>query len=282
MTRISSILAGSLLIAFVVHSAYGGPWPRKQGTGFVQLGASRIAYDKVYGDDGIKQLLGFEVTDNVVQVFAEYGVNDDITVTAMVPFKVVSVSAGAPESVLPGGQKSGIGDIDLAIRRTWLSSDGYVLSTEMMIGLATGDHVHPYGLILGDGETNIAVRLSGGRSFYPSPLYVSGDAAYNFRSDGFSDDVLYNLEIGYDVISNRLLLILLVSGRESTSMNPTPPTTASALGLLSFNQEYTAIIPKVLYKFSNEWGVSASFGTAVHGRNVAGGFVFAGGLFYEF
>ena len=270
------MLVISLVIPLLSCSVFAGPWPRKQGKGFVQLGISTIGYDQVYGDDATKFSVG-DVKDNVVQVFGDFGITDDVTVSAMLPFKFISYTPNQVKLT-----NSGVGDIDIAIRGNLINKNGYALSTEVQLGLPTGDKNDPNGLVLGDGEFNVAARILGGRSFYPSPLYVTVDVAYNFRSKGFSDDVFYNAEIGYGFAENRLFLIVLFSGRESTSTNPTPMNAATGLGLLTFNQEFTAIIPKALYKFDERWGVSASYATAVHGRNVAGGSVLAGGVFYEF
>jgi hypothetical protein len=176
--------------------------------------------------------------------------------------------------------KSGIGDVDLLMRYNWFVLDGYAFSSELLFGLPTGSDSDPNGLWLGDGEFNAAFRLSAGKSFHPQSYFITADIAYNVRAQDFSDELLYNLELGYGFFENRLLLILLLSGKESTSTVPSRNVTAAALGFSTNNQEYTAIIPKLLYKFDGGLGISASFGTASHGRNIGGGFVFAGGVFY--
>jgi hypothetical protein len=94
--------------------------------------------------------------------------------------------------------------------------------------------------------------------------------------------VIYNLELGYGLFESRLYIILLLSGKESTSSVPTKAAAALVYGLSNNNQEYTAIVPKLLYKHTDQLGASISFATATHGRNIAGGFVLAGGVFYEF
>jgi hypothetical protein len=284
----TDMLAMMLVIPLLSCSVFAGPWPRKQGEGFVQLGFSTISYNEVYDDHGDKNPLRSDLSDIVVQVFANYGIDDHVTLSLSAPFKFLSATprplARIPESPPPpDGTNSGIGDIDIAMQYNWLSRNGYALSTEIQLGLPTGEKNDPNGLVLGDGESNVAARILGGKSFYPSPLYVSVDVAYNFRSKGFPDDVFYNAEIGYGFLENRLVVMVLLSGRESTSTEPTPTMDpSSTLGLLTFNQEFTAIIPKILYKFDERWGISASYATALHGRNVAGGSVLAGGVFYEF
>ena len=279
-------IVSSILSLAVIGSASsdGGAWPRKQGAGFVQLGFSTIGYNKVYDDDGFKYPIYADVRDNVIQAFVEYGVTDNVTVGAAIPYKFISVkpSSAALAPFSSDRDNSGIGDVDITMRYGWFNFDGCVLSTALWFGMPSGDSKNTDGLLLGDGEFNVGLSLAFGKSFYPDPLYVSGDLTFDRREKGFSDEFLYDLEIGYGLLDGRLYIVLLLSGKESTSSVPSRTFAASALGLSTNNQEYTAIIPKLVYKFSDHWGASISYGTATHGRNIAGGAVVAGGIYFEF
>ncbi len=265
-------------------SVVAGPWPRKQGSGFIQLGFSTIGYNKIYDDHSEKAPVFADVHDNVLQLFGEVGLTDLLTFTAAIPFKFISVSP-QPTLFAPSTTKlsnSGIGDIDVAARYSLWSQDGYILSGGVRVGIPAGDVKDRNGLVLGDGEYNAAPMVLFGKSFYPEPAYITADVGFNFRGKSFSNELLYNIEAGYGFLDSRLFLILLISGKESTSSVPTKYYAATAYGLWNNNQEYTAIAPKVLYKVSEHTGISLSFTTAVHGRNIAGGFVFAAGVFHEF
>lgn len=287
MTRLS-LLVYVLLCFVVVSVTLAGPWTRKSGTGFVQLGFSTIGYSKIYDDRAEKASLNVDARDNVLQLLIEYGLTDQVTLSATTPFKFLSVT---PKQSAPGAdaRNSGIGDIEVAAKHSWMNSSGDVFAAELMLGLPTGSIANANGLRTGDGEFNTTIRWFWGRSFYPAPWYLSADIGFNFRTMGFSHDVPYNIEAGYGFMESRLYLILLVSGRESLSNKPTLVAQAStaemaaaALGLYSNNTEYLAIISKVFFKIDTQWALAASFATAAHGRNVAGGFVFAGGVAYAF
>ena len=278
-----------LLAIFSVQSTLAGPWPRKQGSTFLQLGFSTIGYNKVYGDDSRKYSIGSDVRDNVVQLFLDYGVTDRLTASAMIPMKFLSVSGNT--SGAASFSKSGISDVDLSMRYNWFRGNGFAISNEILLGFPSGKSSDASGLLLGDGEFNVLLKLLAGRSFHPLPLYVSADIGYNIRSEGnsdivanrgHSDDVLYNLEAGYGFLESRLFLILLLSGKESTSSVPSQSSSAGVFGLQTNNQEYTAWIGKVLYKFDPMFGCAVSYATATHGRNIAGGAVLAGSIFVEF
>lgn len=265
-------------------AAHGGAWPRKAGSGFLQLGFSTIGYDKTYADDGTKTPVDGKVRDNVFQLFADVGITDLLSVTAMVPFKSITTSnvmaGGSMTTADPGN--SGIGDIDVRFRYNVMQRGGYAVSGILLLGLPTGDSENSNGLLLGDGETNVGFGVSVGKSFYPLPLYANAELVYDVRSKGFSNDVLYNLEFGYALLNGKLFVILLFSGRESTSTKPTVVTPASRFGLNTNNQEFTSLVPKIFYKLGNGWALSAGYATAVHGRNVAGGAVLSAGVSFEF
>lgn len=274
-------------IATLVGVSQAGPWPRKHGTGIVQLGFSTIGYNKVYGDDAKKDTIPADVRDNVVQLFAEYGLPGKFTLTAMMPLKFISATpktAGAAKVT-----NSGLGDIDLKLRRSWVNSDGFAYAAEVLFGLPTGSRSDPNGIFLGDGEFNVTANIVAGKSFYPIPLYFTAELGFNFRTNNFSHDVPYGIEAGYGFLERRLYVILQISGRESISNKPTlqpgasaQQIVANAAGLLGNNLEFLAIVPKIFFKATDKIGVSVSYATAAHGRNVAGGAVIAGGILYEF
>ena len=283
MSRIAlCVLVVSLL---PVEFAEAGPWPRKHRSGYFQLGFSTIGYDQIYNKDAEKQPTYADVRDNVVQLFADFGLSDVLTITAIVPYKFISADPKQPSADSQARTtvtNSGIADINVLVRYNWLQSGGYALSGEVLFGLPTGDDRDPHGLILGDGEFNIMPRLLVGKSFYPASLYVAADVGYNFRGTGFSDEVQFNAEVGYGLFSRRLYLIFLVSGQVSTMTDSTEDSPAAALGLDNNNREFIAFIPKVLYKFGGGFGLVVSYATATHGRNVAAGAVLAANLFYEY
>jgi len=278
-------LAASLIaVLLAAEACSAGPWPRKQGSAFIQLGFSRIGYNKIYNDHSEKTAVSADVRDDVLQAFGEVGVSDRLTVTASVPFTFLSVSPlpSAPAPETSRLTNSGLGDIDLMARYHLLTENGYAASCGLRFGIPSGDSKNPNGLILGDGEFNVAPVILFGKSFFPLPAYLTVDAAINLRGSGFSNELLYHVEFGYGLFESRVYAILLLSGKEATSSIPSTSVEASVYGRSTNNQEYTAIVPKLLCKVSDHSGVAISFATATHGRNIAGGFVFAGAVFHEF
>ena len=280
----------TLYIAGTVSDVHAGPWTRKTGTAFVQLGFSSIGYNKVYDDRSEKAVLPVDVRDNVLQFLLDYGVAERLSLSATLPVKFLSLK-GKGGTVAAGLSRSnsGIGDIDVAVKYNLHKAEGFVVSAEALFGLPTGQTRNENGLCLGDGEFNVTARALAGKSFHPIPFYITVDIGVNFRTGDFSHDIPFNVEVGYGLFESKLFIGLLISGRESLSNQPTlgpnpslSEQAAAGLGLYGNNLEYLAIVPKVFYKIDSHWGVSASFATAAHGRNVAGGVVLAAGVAYEF
>jgi hypothetical protein len=284
------VIAVALGVA-LAGTALGGAWPRKAQSGYLQLGFSTIGYDNVYDASGTKVPAAGKVRDNVLQLYAEYGLSDALTLGLIVPFGVLSVNDYAVvyppwSSVLappPADvSTSGIGDIAASAQVAILHQGGSVLSAGMLFGFPTGDTTSTEGLWLGDGEFNVAPRILYGLSLYPIPMYISADLGYNFRGAGYSNEVFGSLEAGYGVLPNRLYVIVQLSVQKSTQTEPSRDIPAARLGLYNNNREFVAITPKLLYTFGNGVGAIVSYATAASGRNVAGGAVLAGSVFYEF
>ncbi|MEO8169104.1 MAG: hypothetical protein ABI623_12705, partial [bacterium] len=92
MIPIRFLIALITVMFCFADSVVAGPWPRKQGSGFIQLGFSTIGYNKIYDDRSEKAPVLADVHDNVLQLFGEVGLTDLLTFTAAIPFKSISVS----------------------------------------------------------------------------------------------------------------------------------------------------------------------------------------------
>jgi len=284
------LLIPAVLLAALAGTALGGAWPRRAQGGYVQVGFSTIGYDKVYDGSGQKAPAAGNTRDNVLQLLAEYGLSDALTVGVVVPFGFISVKGFQDEvpgtsSVFPPPRdisNSGIGDLTASAQLKLLHRGGSVLSAGVLVGFPTGDTTSAEGLWLGDGEFNVAPRILYGLSLSGLPIYLSAELGYNIRGVGYSDEFFGSLEAGYGLFERRLYLIVLLSTLQSTNTQPSRDIPAARLGLYNNNREFVAITPKVLYKFGTGLGVVASYATATSGRNVAGGAVLAASLFYEF
>jgi hypothetical protein len=261
----------------------GGPWTRQQGHGFVQLGFSALRAKNIYELDGSKKPIN-TLGDYTLQLYGEYGITDKLTASLIIPFKRETLDRliALPGNVelFPGDSKNGIADIDVELKYGIVQSD-VVVSAALWAGLPVGDNNQPNGLLTGDGELNVGVKLLAGKSFYPAPFYVTADIGYNRRSNNFSDEVLFNAEVGYAPIE-QLYLLLTFAGKKSTKNGTAANASNGSTGLYTNDQEYLALIPKIYFKFNEHYGVSAGISTAFSGKNVAATLVYNIGVAYEF
>ena len=285
-------LVVAALIILLAEAGLGGAWPRKARSAYLQVGFSTIGYEKVYDASSAKVPAPGTVRDNVLQLSAEYGLTDRLTVGVAVPFGFLSArdyvnpflrTGTAPMVPSPPAEvsASGIGDLVATAQMELLRQGGSVLSAGLLFGFPTGDTTNTDGLWLGDGEFNVAPRILYGLSLYPLPMYLSADLGYNIRGQGYSDEIFGALEAGYGLFESRLYAIVQLSVQKSTNTEPSRDIPAARLGFYNNNREFVAITPKILYKFESGLGVVLSYATATSGRNVAGGAVLAGSVFYE-
>jgi hypothetical protein len=277
--------AAALLLFCCAATADAGPWTRKAGEGFVWVGFTTIGYSRIYDDGGVKQSLAGSARDNVIRIAAENGLGSGFVLSAAIPFAQMSFTPDTGARV----RTSGIGDVDLGLRRSWNLGGGHVGALELLSTLPTGDNNNAEGLLLGTGEWGFLLGPSWAKSFHPLPLYVSASAGVRVRTGEYSHEFRYGVEAGYGLFDDAAMLILDIAGQESFGNRPTRADTprpedvrAAGLGLLNNNREYLAITPKLLLRPGHSWGIVLSYATAAKGRNVAGGAVLGAGVYRAF
>ncbi|MGB5979959.1 MAG: hypothetical protein WBG62_21270, partial [Cyclobacteriaceae bacterium] len=168
--------------------------------------------------------------------------------------------------VIPGDEVNAIGDFDVGLRYGFMQDKPVVMAVSLTLGLPLGETAGGEGGILqtGDGEFNQLVKVEASHSFYPLPFYVTALAGFNNRTGGFSDEYHLGGEIGYS--KNKLTALLKVY-----SINSFFSGKADNVGqgsIFSNNLEYLALTPEVLYLLGDNFGVSASVGTALSGKRI--------------
>ena len=148
----------------------------------------------------------------------------------------------------------------------------------LTLGLPLGNQAGGETQILqtGDGEFNQMLTFEASRSFSKGNSWVSALLAFNNRSNNFSDEFRYGLEIGHK-FSNRLTVnakLLSVNSLNNGSDSGVPSN-----GIFSNNIEYISFSPEVAYEFNDKFGVSASVGTILDGQRVLATPSYSAGIF---
>jgi protein XagA len=260
-----------VLICLNVEFASATGWPQPKGHGYFKLDFYGIRARQFFSDDrqvydinGAGTLFGTYTTS----LYGEYGLTSRLTAMAYIPFFVrntVNEGVGeiTGEVIQPGLSHSNVGDIDLGFKYNLLKKGRHVLSTTLMFGLPTGNDDHPDLLYTGDGEFNQFARVDWG--YGANRWYATAFLGINNRTQNFSEELRYQGEFGYWIKPSKFLVNFKLMGVHSFN-NGTPENTGN--GLFSNNVEFVSPQLGLTYEFPKQWGVTATAGGAVMGRNV--------------
>jgi hypothetical protein len=280
-----SIVYFCLLFLFLssVNQVGAGAWTQKRAQGFYKLSFRLIRADRFYEPTGNKIDIP-TLSDYTTTFYGEYGVTDWLTLVANVPvFKRITlnkqVGSNSGFVFFEGDSKSGVADSEVGVRFGLLRGGGSVLSIEVLFGLPIGDDSQTNGLLTGDGEFNQLIKAQFGHSFYPVPLYFSGEFGINNRTKGYSDEWYYAAEIGY-TFSNKFLVSFKLRGVESRK-NGNDTVVGGMGGLFANNQSYLSFGPEVSYIINETFGISAGIESATQAENVLSAPAFSFGIFVK-
>ncbi|MBX7240729.1 MAG: hypothetical protein K1X92_03190 [Bacteroidia bacterium] len=278
MTKIYSI---ALCIFFILSQvAYaGGPWASGKGRGYSQLGISLNTYDKLLSSSS---RLDRTVTDNTLQLYAEYGLTDKWTLTGVLPYKFLStgkslLDPNTPQVTLPSGNLAGFGNISLAAKYTFYQkgihfagqllteAPNYSINNEA--GLRTGynSFVVCPSLLLGTGTKR---------------FYGFANLGYALRSGGYSEEIRSDLELGFSPFK-RFWTALAFNNKNSLKNGNVVEGNIAKTALYINNQSYNAWGVKLSYGFNESFGLNVSVYGAFSGQNVAAAPTFNSSIYYK-
>jgi len=254
-------------------AVYSGAWTGPKGASYNKFGFNYFSSDTQFVSDNNTVASGSEFTDFNFTYYGEYGLRDDLSIFASVPFKSLESDPDVGVSV----DNSGIGDIDLGVRYNLYNEDWGLLSLQGLVKIPSAYDEND-ALPLGNGQTDIEVRLLFGKSLYPKPMYIGAEIGYRSRADEPSDEIKYLLEFGYtlnDKVSLRVKLDGTTSAKNADTLPPTGanPTLAPDydLGKLELTAGYTIKKNRFL-----EFTLTPT----VYGRNTADGTTFSVAYIY--
>ncbi len=259
---------GLLIIAILsqVAAFAGGGWTQPKGEGFFLLSQRMIAGTNYFNSSGTivqSPFLGAFTTN----LYGEYGFTDKLTGILYSPFLTALTRDAGTDSlgnIFTEDNAIGFGDIDLGIKyKLW--SKGVNISAQLTFGLATGNYnAGSTGTLhLGDGEYNQMLQIHASKGFKRN-IFATVFAGYNNRNAGFSDEIHYGGEIGFQ--KNKFTGIFKIYGKNSLfnevrKDSPIP-------GIYSDNVEYFSFSPQVLYELKGNVGLMAEAGFAAGSRNI--------------
>ncbi|MFT6333587.1 MAG: hypothetical protein ACI86M_000347 [Saprospiraceae bacterium] len=276
-------------IIFISASFAGGPWTQQKGVGYFKLSEWWITYDKHYTDSGE---LDPNITSGIYNssFYGEYGLSDRFTTILYAPlfsrnFYNNQVSGTTGEVTLVGEAINSIGDINVSFKYG-LTGPGakFPIAATLTLGLPTGSTGGGELGILqtGDGEFNQSIQIDAGTGFQigKTNAYFSTFAGVNNRTNGFSEEFKYGLEVGAGLFNQKLWLIARLNGVESFN-NGNLGENINSTSIFADRAEYTSYGLEAAYYITKQFGISASFASAFRGKIIAAAPSYSVGVFLD-
>lgn len=266
-----------IALFFLVSTTATAQWTKGKGNGYYKLSAWSLSGNKLYTDGGeIAKLPATRKTFNT-SIYAEYGLTDKIDLLAYIPFFTRStqnnnVSKTRGNITNEGAALNSFGDTDIGIRYGLLKNNTLALSSMLKLGIPLGDTSggHESAVLQnGDGEFNQHLQFDLGIPFKIATIggYAKTFVAYNQRTKGFSDEIYYGGEIGFNFFQ-KLWLIGKLNILKSTK-NGDDILDSGNGSLFANNIEYTNIGFGAAYYIRKKIGLSYEYSTATSGRIIA-------------
>lgn len=279
MTKKTLIFVLGTFFLLHLNTYAGGPWASGKGRGYSQLGISLNTYDRLLSSSN---RLDRTVTDNTLQLYAEYGLTEKWTLTGVVPFKLLStgkslLNPNNPQVTLPSGNLAGFGNITLAAKYTFYQKGihfaGQLLTEAPNYSIDTGS-----GLRTGYNSFTVCPSLLLGTG--TKRIYGFTNLGYALRSGGYSEEVRYDLEIGFSPFK-RFWTALAFNNKNSLKNGNVVEGNVTKTALYVNDQSYNAWGLKLAYGITENIGLNLSVYGAFYGENVAAAPTFNSSIYYK-
>lgn len=264
--------AAVITIAPVGVDAYE-TWPAKNREVVVDVDAYNAFARSQYQHTGDVFTLVDENTlgrfqDLGIAIDAEFGLLDRIALFVDTRAATVRVASDYATA-----NASGLADFRLGGK--WLVTDkAFSITVAPAVKFPTGYTADPGPFMpsLGNGVNEYEARVWLGKRFVDAPFFFEIGSGYRFRGTRvprgggprtiYSDEIPYDLEIGFDV-GDAIALRLLVDGVVGLGK----PDVVDQISLQPLTQDYTRVGGAIGYSFNDNVGVFASYRATVAGIN---------------
>lgn len=278
-----------IILALVLSSQLGfSQWTKGKGNGYYKLAGWSLQYDQHYSDTG-------RIDDNATRtlfnssLYAEYGIGHKFDAIAYIPFFASTsqnnqVSGTTGEIITPGETFNSFGDIEIGARYGLYKKGKWAADVKLLLGLPTGaDRGGSDGSFQnGDGEFNQLLTSSLGysTSFNDVNLYLKSYLGFNNRTNGFSDEFRTGLEVGVNLLNNKLWLVSrlnILRSFKNGSLNA-----ANSNGSVFANDiQFDSFGFEAAYYITKKIGLSLGIDSAFSGEIVAAAPSISGGIFLD-
>ena len=264
---------------FSISSLFGAFAP-PQGELAVSLSPHFMSGNKYYDADG-NTVSGRKFTDIGGLLGFQYGITDTYSVSGNLAYRSLSWGEDATTNpVQPSANNSKLGDANFNQRLQVFNSSTLLLSTDLSLGIPSGDSTRSDKLLTGDGEWNILPRLSA--VYLPGflPGYVQLDFGYNFRTRDFSDEIHAGIQVGLFFWENKFGTFIELRRQHSLKNRNSVANQGSAL--FANNQSFTSPGLGLFFKVNESSGMVAFYRGALGAENIVAASAFSLTYYYKF
>ncbi|MFQ5640581.1 MAG: hypothetical protein ACE5IR_21580 [bacterium] len=286
--RLSAYLFLHLAILLNSSRSDAGAWTQKKGHFYSKFGLLRFESTSQYRLNGNRETLSDNgrVLDVSVYSYLEYGIFDDLTFIASLPFKRISFSCAIEDC---GNTSTGFGDVFWGLRYR-LSQTDWIVSIQSGLKIALGYETDEEALDsappIGDGQTDIEFRLQLGRSLFNYNGYVTIDAGYRGRGGEPVDEIPFAFEIGVDLTKDYVLIGRVQGVRsitEKEGQNDFRIVDGQVVNFIGTGsvEDFVKVNAQLIYHMTSKFDLSFEFEQTLAGRNTSHATIFGGGIAFH-
>ena len=274
-----------LLFLLITVSAFAqSPWTQKKGKAYTQLSFTSIAnYDAIFSDTN-QNLFG-TYTDNTLQIFGEYGLSDKTSLLVNLPLKLIAVTDFEDPRIDCSGDcgkdynTNTLGNISLGLKHNFYNKN-WVLSGQFFIEANTSSFDAVSGIRTGYNAWSFTPLFLAGRGF--GKTYIQAFVGADIRTNDYSSNFKIGGEIGRKIGKKIWLIGFLDISKSLENGDVALPVQQNITGLYINNQEYGSFGLKGIGEFTDNFGITAGFGGAFFGNNVAKQAAMTFGVYHKF
>ena len=274
-----------ILVFFISASAFAqSPWTQKKGEFYTQLSFTTIpSYTDVFGDPDYKTL--GEITDNTIQFYGEYGFSDKTSLIVNLPLKLISINDFEDPRIDCGGdcsedfKESALGNLEIGLKHNFYRKD-WILSGQFSVEANTGSYDATSGIRTGYDAFTFTPLFTAGRSF--DKTYIQSFIGANIRTNDYSSNFKIGGEVGYKITKGIWLIGFVDIVKSLKNGDIVLPLENTLTALYVNDQDYGAYGLKGIGEITNKFGLTAGFGGAFFGNNVAKQVALNFGLYHKF
>ena len=196
----------AVLLVLLIARPQGGfaqAWVQPKGHAYVKLSLGSTTASEQYRFDGevkpyADNVEGDAFFDESLYLYGEYGLTNNLTLVALLPYKTIRVLDAAFEY-----ESEGLGSVMIGLRTgiknlVGLTADQHALSANVMLTVPTG-YTRNFTPSVGPGQLDFQTTVNYGLSLYPFPGYAQVGLGYRYRSSLYGLSTTVDCQEGSDI-----------------------------------------------------------------------------------